>query len=86
MLKVLSIHWGLSIGGVGKYAVLIEQAERYTDVEVHSLCILSRGRQVDESTLEALQHKTVLWRDSMWDLRWVTQAVAFLQSWQPDLV
>ncbi len=86
MLKVLSIHWGLSIGGVGKYATLIEQAERYADVEVHSLCILSRGRQVDESTLAALQHKTVLWRDSPWDSRWVAQAVICLQSWQPDLV
>ncbi len=86
MLKVLSIHWGLSIGGVGKYAVLIEQAERYADLEVHSLCILSRGRQVDESTLDALQHKTILWRDSPWDLRWVEKAVALLQSWQPNLI
>ncbi|MFQ5644538.1 MAG: glycosyltransferase family 4 protein [Thiogranum sp.] len=86
MLKVLSIHWGLSIGGVGKYAALIEQAEQYAEVEVHSLCILSRNRQVDESTLEALRHKTVLWRDSARDFRWVERAVAFMQSWQPDLV
>ena len=86
MLKVLSIHWGLSIGGVGKYAVLVEQSERYADLEVHSLCILSRGRQVDESTLDALQHKTILWRDSPWDFRWVEKAFALLRSWQPDLV
>lgn len=86
MLKVLSIHWGLSIGGVGKYAVLIEQSERYAEIEVHSLCILSRSRQVDESTLGALQHKTVLWRESPWDFRWVAKAATLLQSWHPDLV
>lgn len=86
MLKILSIHWGLSIGGVGKYAVLIERTEGYADVEVHSLCILNRDRQIDQASVDALQHKTVLWRRSLWDLSWVEHAVSLLESWRPDLI
>lgn len=86
MLKILSVHWGLQVGGVGKYAVLIEQAERFADVEVHSLCILNKGRQIDESTVDALQHKTVVWRKSLLDLDWMGQGIELIQSWQPDLI
>ena len=86
MLKVLSVHWGLSIGGVGKYAVLLEQVERFADVRVHSLCIMNKARQIDQTTVNALQHKTILWRKSLMDFAWVGESVELIQSLQPNLI
>jgi glycosyltransferase involved in cell wall biosynthesis len=86
MLKVLSLHWGLSIGGVGKYAVLLEGVERHAAAEVWSLCILNKERQIDQSTLDALQHKTIIWRNSSLDLSWMKLARDAIERYEPDLI
>ena len=84
MIKILSIHWGYSIGGVGKYASIIDHVGDIEDIKMKTICIVSRSRQVDIKTLESLGDKTIVWRESAFDMSWYGELKNVIQSWQPD--
>lgn len=83
-MKILSVHWGYSIGGVGKYASIIDHVGEYQDIQMKTICIVSRNRQVDVQTLESLGDKTIVWRESAFDLKWFKELKRVINSWQPD--
>ena len=83
-MKLLSIHWGYSIGGVGKYASIIDHVGDFEDIKMKTICIVSRSRQVDIQTLESLGDKTIVWRESALDMSWYRELKKVIQSWQPD--
>lgn len=85
-VKILSIHWGYSIGGVGKYASIIDRVGEYEDIEMQSICLVSRKRQVDKQTMESLSNITIVWRDSPFDFSWYEKLKNLIMESKPDLL
>ena len=84
MIKILSIHWGYSIGGVGKYSSIIDHVGEYEDIEMKTICIVSRNRQVDIQTMESLRDIVIVWRESAFDMKWYGELKKVFNTWQPD--
>jgi glycosyltransferase involved in cell wall biosynthesis len=85
-VKILSIHWGLSIGGVGKYASVIDNVDHYSRISIKSLCILNKNRHIDENTLQKLKRKMIVWRSSIHDLSWIWAVKNDIDTWKPSLI
>lgn len=85
MLKILSIHWGFSLGGVAKYAATLERVRNHAPVRLRSLCLLPEGRVVDRAALAALD-AIVLPVRSVADPRWIPQVRRVIAEEAPDCV
>ena len=86
MQKILSLHWGFSIGGVGKYASIIDKVSDYSDVHIKSACILSNDRQVDSNTLNELKDKVIISRSNSLNLNWIKELKQCAAEFEPDLI
>jgi len=84
-VKLLSLYWGYSLGGVGKYAVLLDSSKRFAPVEIRHLCIRGRDWLTDEQTLGLLGAHT-LWIRSRADLSWIKALAGCIRAEQPDLI
>ena len=71
MNRVASIHWGYSIGGVGKYASIIDKVNEFADVEMHSIVLLSPSAHVDKETMNSLSSLEVIQLKSKFDISWL---------------
>jgi len=84
-LKVLSIHWGFSLGGVAKYAALIDGVGRQATVAMLHLCVLGRNWPIDEVTLGDLDARRI-WLRSRVDLSWIWKVRREITRIRPDLL
>lgn len=84
--RVLSLFWNFSLGGVAQYAVLLERVAQHQDVALRTFCVLKKGRQVDQKSLEQLQDRVVVWRTAIWDFRWLWRLRQEIRDWVPDAV
>ena len=84
-LKVLSLHWGFSIGGIGKYAAMIEGVKKYQPIFLQSVCILGKKWQCDYSTLEKIRAKKII-INSRGDISWLWKVVRDIDRIKPDLI
>jgi len=84
-LRVLSIHWGFSLGGVGKYAALINGVTRYAPIEIKTLCIISESWQTDRATLGRLGAKEIKIK-SRADISWLWRIAREIDLYKPDLL
>jgi glycosyltransferase involved in cell wall biosynthesis len=84
-MKVLSIHWGFSLGGVAKYAATIERVRDIMPVQLRSLCILPTGRVLDRKALTVLDAIELPVR-SMADLSWIAKVRKIIADESPDCV
>jgi len=85
MPKLLSIHWGLSLGGVAKYAEMLERVRGIVPVNIRSLCLLRGDRPVDRNALAALDSIVVPVR-SVADPTWVGKVRRIVADEAPDCV
>lgn len=85
MKKILSIHWGFSLGGVAKYAATIERVRDLAPVQLRSLCLMPEGRVVDKAALSALD-STKLPVRSVADLSWIGRVRKVIADEAPDCV
>jgi glycosyltransferase involved in cell wall biosynthesis len=86
LIKVLSIHWGFSIGGVAQYAANLELVRNHAPITLSTACILNRRRHVDEQTLGTLGNLTVIERRGPWDVRWLREVSRLITTLKPDLI
>ncbi|HHH44567.1 MAG TPA: glycosyltransferase family 1 protein [Gammaproteobacteria bacterium] len=82
---MLSLHWGYSIGGVGKYGVLVDKAARRAGIAVEHVCIRGRNWQVDGKTLAELNAREIVLNSRM-DLSWLRTLCRYLRTAKPDLI
>ncbi len=85
VLKVLSIHWGFSLGGVAKYAATLERVRDHVPVQLRSLCLLAEGRVVDRDALAVLDTVVIPVR-SVADPRWISRVRRIIADEAPDCV
>jgi len=85
-MKVLSIHWGFSIGGVGKYASLIDNIVDTENVDILNIVILNKSRQIDVKTLDLLKNKSIIYRNGIFDLSWVKSIKEAILKYNPKAI
>ncbi len=83
--QVLSLYWGYSIGGVGKYGVLLDKAAKETGIKMRHVCIRGREWQVDSQTLSELGATEII-INSRLDLSWIKMLGELLREINPELV
>lgn len=84
-LRILSIHWGITIGGVGKYAASIDDVSKYAPIDIQTICILCPSWHCDRSTLARLSAKEIVIK-SRFDLSWVWQISQEIERIKPNLI
>jgi len=84
-VKVLSLYWGFSIGGVAKYAQLIDGVKHYRPVSVRHVCILNDRWHCDESTLSKLNPYRTMIR-SRFDISWFWRVAGIIRDESPDII
>lgn len=84
-LKIISIHWGFSLGGVGKYATLIEDVSKYAPINIITLCILDKKWHSDISRLSKLNAK-LIYIKSRADFSWIWRVAREIKNENPDLI
>lgn len=82
---MLSLHWGYSIGGVGKYGVLVDKAARRAGIAIEHVCIRGRNWQVDKKTLADLNALEIVLNSRM-DFSWMRNLCRHLRVTKPDLI
>lgn len=85
MPKLLSIHWGLSLGGVAKFAAMLEGVKDHLPIEIRSLCLFRDGRTIDRETLAQLDPIVVPIRSAV-DLTWVARVRTIIAEESPDCI
>lgn len=83
--QVLSLYWGYSIGGVGKYGVLLDKAAKKAGIKMCHVCIRGHGWQVDSQTLSELGATEII-INSRLDLSWIKMLGEHLREINPELV
>ncbi len=84
-ISVLSLHWGFSVGGVGKYATLIESVGSYAPVQFKSVCILSNDWQTDQINLEQIDIEKIHIRSRL-DTSWIFKISPVIRQFNPDVI
>jgi glycosyltransferase involved in cell wall biosynthesis len=84
-INILSVHWGFSLGGVGKYATLIETVESYAPIKIKSICVIGQDWQTDAANLAQVDHD-IIYIQSRLDTSWVSKISSFIKDHEPDLI
>ena len=84
-LKILSIHWGFSLGGVGQYALLIDDVKKYAPIKINTLCILGQNWQYDKKSLQAI-NANIITIKSKFDFTWIKKALEKIKTSNPDYI
>lgn len=85
LLRVLSMHWGFSLGGVGKYAALIDTVTNHAPVKIHTVCILGQTWQCDLPTLAKI-HPIKITIKSRADISLIWKIRREIERIRPDLL
>ena len=83
--RVLSIHWGFTIGGGGKYAATINAVSRCAPIDMETICILCPAWHCDRETLAKLSPKKIVIR-SRSDVSWIWRVSREIDRINPDLI
>jgi len=84
-MRVLSILWGFSLGGVGKCALAYSRLNEISDIKIHSVCIHGIHWNCDLDPLMAIGATLIPIRGRM-DFSWISRCATLIKSYNPDLV
>jgi len=85
-IRVLSVHWGFSIGGVAQYAAILDHVKDHAPIALSTICILNRQRHIDEKTLGRLSSLTIIERRGPLDIRWIAALRRHIEVLDPHLI
>ncbi len=84
-LRIVSIHWGFSLGGIVKYAEVLESVPQYAPISLKSLCIIPERSRYDGDTLGRIDAEVVRVRTPL-DPGWIRAAASLCRKCDPHLL
>ncbi len=84
-MKILSLHWGFSHGGVATYAENIEPIGSLPSVKLRSLCVLPNFRDINQKSLDSLD-KSIIQINKLSSLSWTFEVRKYIAKEQPDII
>jgi len=82
-MKIISLLWGFSLGGIGKVAITYGQLGNNSDLEIFTLCIQPQTVNVDISPLKQINSK-VIFIKNRFDLSWIKKVRCEIDNYKPD--
>ncbi|MDD2336057.1 MAG: glycosyltransferase family 4 protein [Geobacteraceae bacterium] len=86
-VKILSLVWGFSIGGISKYACNLHEINKLDEfnLEIETACIYSSNWESDLKKLFEINAQLIL-IDSRTDFSWIRQVNELINTMRPDLI
>lgn len=84
-MRVLSLLWGFSLGGIGKYAVTLAKLNEDYDIQLDTVCIQSVNWACDLTPLKAIG-ATILPIQNRRDFSWIRQCGVLIEAAKTDLI
>ncbi len=86
-MRVLSLLWGFSLGGISKYALNLNGMNRYEnlDLSIETACIYGKDWECDLTSLYELDAHLIQIRDRT-DLSWISVTSILIDKLKPDLL
>lgn len=84
-MKILSLLWGFSLGGIGKCALTYDRLCEVSDIEMRTACIQLVNSNCDLASLGKIG-ATIIPIESRFDLSWVKKSIALIKQYNPDVL
>ncbi len=84
-MRILSLTWGFSFGGVGKCLLTYNRLNEYSGLQVHTACISLQKNDNDLAPLHAIGATIVQIRNRR-DLSWLARVVGLIEEFKPDIL
>lgn len=84
-MKIISLHWGFTPGGIATYASHLEKLSYLFSVKIKTVCIASSRWTLDEIILSQLNVEYVLINGRL-DFTWIKKVRELLVKESPDLI
>lgn len=84
-MRVLSLLWGFSLGGVGKCALAYSRLNEFSDIEIHTACIHGIHWNCDIEPLKTIGATLVPIQGRL-DISWISRCSILIKSYNPDIV
>lgn len=82
-MKIISILWGYSLGGIGKVALTYGRLEEVSDIRVRTIVIQPQSVEVDLTPLNNIDSNIIVIK-SRFDFSWIKKLKIEIESYNPD--
>ena len=84
-MRILSLLWGFSLGGIGKCALAYSRLNEIPDIEIDTVCIYGINWKSDLEPLKAIGATLVPIQGRL-DISWISRCSILVKSYNPDIV
>lgn len=84
-MRILSLTWGFTLGGIGKCLLAYDRLNELSDVEIHTACITLNNNNSDLKPLQQI-NATIFYIKSRKDFSWMEKAVKLISEFKPDVL
>ncbi len=84
-MRILSLLWGFSLGGIGKCVLAYDRLGEFSDLEVKTACIHGVNWDCDLSPLEEIGAVFIPIRGRM-DFSWIRRGSELIEKFAPDFI
>lgn len=84
-MRILSLTWGFSLGGIGKCLLVYHRLTEQEDFDVHTVCIQLENINHNLKLLKDID-STIIHIKSRHDFSWIRKCQELIDHYQPDLL
>lgn len=84
-MKILSLLWGFSLGGIGKCALTYARLDNWPGISFKTVCIYGTGWNCDLTPLNEIEAFCIP-IEKRSDFSWVGRCVKIIEEYDPDLL
>ena len=84
-MRILSLTWGFTLGGIGKCLLAYDRLNELSDVEIHTACITLNNNNSDLKPLHKI-NATIFYIKSRKDFSWMEKAIKLISKFKPDVL
>lgn len=82
-MKIISLLWGYSLGGIGKVALTYGRLEEVSDIRVRTIVIQPQSVEADLTPLNNIDSNIIVIK-SRFDFSWIKKLKIEIESYNPD--
>tara|TARA_B110000046_G_C12987130_1_gene396163 strand:+ start:481 stop:1599 length:1119 start_codon:yes stop_codon:yes gene_type:complete len=82
-MKIISLLWGYSLGGIGKVALTYGRLEEVSDVSVRTIVVQPQSVEADLTPLDSIDSGLVLIKNRF-DFSWIQKLKNEIENYNPD--
>jgi len=84
-MRILSLLWGFSLGGIGKCALTYHCLSDFDDISLLTVCISGENWGSDLNPLNEISAEIIPIKSRL-DFSWIKKSIAIIENFAPDLL